>query len=170
MTEPLLPPVIEDTKPHEPSHKDRILTKLSFVIIGFAVAFITTLAYWSFQPDRIASQDGMIISFVENEAYAGQVLKVKLTYCKEIDGPVQFTRSFISKSTEVNNPALTDVTGKGCIKDRIVDVPVPEQAATGSYRLKYHLTAQVNPLKTVNEDYYSEEIKIIGIADQQKSN
>lgn len=93
---------------------------------------------------------------------------MQLDYCKLIDKPVQFTRSFINASTVISNPTLTDTTGKGCFNKRIVEVPVPAQVATDDYRVRYEVEVDVNPIKRAHQEFYSRDsVKIIGLVDQK---
>ena len=145
-----------------------IMEKVSFLVLGFALAFICTLAYWSLEQDVVFTGRDDVVRIVDEEVRAGETLSVALTYCKLIDGPVQFTRTFINESTVISNPPLIDDTGKGCVTNRMVEVPVPKEMATGDYQLRYTVTANLNPIKEDAEtEYYSKgTVRVIGIQDQ----
>lgn len=142
--------------------------RLSFLIMGIAVAFICILAYWNYEDEKIFTPREGHITILDDTALAGGTVRVELSYCKHVNKPVQFTRSFVTESTVISNPTLTDVTGEGCVDSRIVQVPIPPQAATAEYRLRYSVQAEINPLKTVNQEYYSRNtVKVIGLVDQK---
>lgn len=145
---------------------DRWFARISYLVIGFAMAFLGTLGYWAYEPDRIISAQGVGIILLDKEAKAGDFVRANLTYCKEVEEPVLFTRSFVAESTVISNPTLVETTGRGCVIDRLVTIPVPPQTGSGEYRIRYSLEAKINPLKTVHEEHWSSPVKVIGKEDQ----
>lgn len=159
--EPITQEAMKDIK------RANLVAGISFLVLGFALAFLFTLAYWALEKVEIFSPREGHIVILDEEAQAGGFVKVKLSYCKETSKPVQFTRSFVTESTIINTPTLTDITGKGCFKDRIVTVPVPPQTATSEYRIRYSVQAHVNPIRTIHEEHYSvNTVRIKGLVDQ----
>lgn len=142
--------------------KDRLITSISLVIIGMALSFLALLTYWNFQPQDVFTVKDHRIHPLVTEVKAGGVVPIQFSFCKLIDIDGEITRSFVSRDTEIQTPTTVDRLGKTCLNDLIVNVPVPSQASTGEYRIKYLAKYKVNPIKTIEEEFYSEPFRIIG--------
>lgn len=144
------------------SNATKFFNHLSYVIIGVALAFSSLLIYWNFQDLDVYEVKRETLVVNQDEILAGGTVTLEFSFCKNfaVDGMV--TRSFVSRDTEILSNATIDDLGKTCFDNVKVPVPVPSQAETGEYRVRYVGTYKINPIKTHVEEYYSKPFNIKG--------
>ena len=140
-----------------PKQRDRVLAIVSYLVIlaGFLLAGL--FIYWTFlQPSEVFRVKDNTIRVVPESVRPHDEVTLSLSFCKliSVDGEVQ--RSFVSRSVEILTPAIKEDIGKTCVDNIQSKVLVPGQSPPGEYRIKYRAKYKINPIKTVEETYYSE--------------
>lgn len=143
--------------------RDRFLYIVSLFTIIISLFLAGLLVYWVVEPDKVFEvKGGMVQVISENKTVrTGEKLRTKTSFCKKIEVDGVFRRNFVSSATEIRGPEIPEDIGKACIDDVISEIPLPPQIAPGEYRLKYVATYKINPIKTVEETYYSEPFMVV---------
>lgn len=153
---------LENTLENVPKAKDRFLYIVSSIIIAVAILVSVVLFYWTvLQPSQIYSVKDNRISIVPPVSTAGSTVEVKFSFCKLIDIDGIITRSFVGEGTEIPGVTKPENVGKACINDISSPIPIPPQISPGEYRIKYVASYHLNPIKNVEETFYSEPFKIV---------
>lgn len=90
----------------------------------------------------------------------GGIVFLKANYCKNVAVDGQLRLSYISASREVFLPVVKEQSPKGC-DDKEIPVVIPLNLLKDSYKVKFHVTYDVNPLKTgITNDFESQPITV----------
>lgn len=92
----------------------------------------------------------------------GGIVFLKVDYCKRLDVKGDLRISYVSKSREVFLPITQETGPKTCMNTE-VPVVVPKDLARDEYRIKFHVSYDINPLKqNIDQDFESQPF-IVGI-------
>lgn len=144
-----------------PKTSKSIVAKFMYVALAVAAGGILLGLYWYLQNPTPFTLNKYPVPIKNEPVYTDGVAKLEFDYCKHIDvrnGIIE--RSFVSSKTEIDNPDVIDPTSKGCYKLEAV-VPVPPQARPDTYYIQYRVTYKINPLKTVTQEFRSQNFKVI---------
>ena len=128
------------------------------MFVGMAIV-IAILYYWAVFPQRVVEVRNQPMPVRPNPVAQQSVIFVHSDYCFLAKANMVVRTSLVSDKTEIFQPADHFKANKGC---RSIDAPIllPAAATPGIYRVHYRLMSQVNPLRTLTEDFYSREFII----------
>lgn len=130
-----------------------ILMTLSILIVG------GLSIYWLYSSDDVLDVKNAPFPVRTVEQNGEQILVLKVNYCKNTDARGAVRTSFVSKSREVLLPMSNDSQPKQCAE---TDIPIiiPKELPADDYKVHFRATYQVNPFKTVVEQFDSVEFKV----------
>lgn len=108
------------------------------------VAIFGVITFWLVYPYK--TSEFTKVELVTKEAKAGELLKYKVDRCKYIDQGAVISKSFIDGIIYQMPNVWSDV-GKGCEKDQVIAVEVPENLPSGEYYLNVLIVYEVNPIR-----------------------
>lgn len=162
MTQPILPPPIHNYPPKGESKSTRRINRfIALALIIVAVA-LGVMFYWAAQTEKpiTLNQDPFPTRTIRDYPTAGGVVYLTADYCKHTSAVGQLRMSFVSKTRETFLPVTQEGSSLGCHKSELV-VLIPEDIEPDTYRIKFSLTYDINPLKQdVQQEFYSEPVTI----------
>lgn len=139
-----------------------VASRIGYIVIGIAVIVLATIAYWLNQPSNVLEikNQPIPIRTIRPEGHPAGVVILRYDYCKNIAVEGKIRTSFVSDSAELFLPLADDKTEKAC-KDE-VEVPyiIPPQITAGKYKLHFRATYQLNPIKTVVQEWDSQSFDV----------
>ena len=142
-------------------------TKFINYIIGVALIVIAlalaVFLKWSLADTTVldVKNDPFPARVVEDPTgQTGGIVFLKVDYCKtqNVDGKIRV--SYISKSREVFLPIADEKLPKGC-NNQQVPVVVPLNLLQDTYKIKFHVTYNVNPVKKgIVADFESQSVMV----------
>lgn len=120
-----------------------------------------TLIYWQLSAGNVLTLNSKITVDPTIGASESPVI-LTLSYCKNIKASGTVRTSFVSSTAEIFQPVSNDSQPVGCHEDLKLPVLLPPASLVppGKYKIKFHTTYYINPLKTVTQDLYTEEFTI----------
>lgn len=148
--------------PHVPS---TVKTANKVLAVGLLIATLGLglILYWSLQNTKVLDIHNAPFparTIREHPTPDGVVI-LSVDYCKtrNIDGEVR--ESFVSSSREVFVPVAPEKGPKGCQKTE-VPVIIPVNLPPDTYKIKFHVTYNLNPLKkNVTQDFESTQFTVV---------
>lgn len=149
MTEPLLPPPIEDVEPPKESTATRIINKFVLLALLAVAATLVLFFTWATADESVLSiqEEPMKVRTIREHPTAGGVVFVTPNYCKNYNVVGEQRLSFVSATREVFLPLTEEDGKKGCHEEEIV-VQIPKDIPVDVYIVKMRVTYNINPLKT----------------------
>lgn len=138
----------------------KIMRWLTVTVLTGLYIFMGVVIYWLFWPYQVIEYKDKVLPLKNHQVASGELLEISHNFCKYISVPLKLTTEiqdgviFALGITESN-------TAKGCY-NRVAKIVVPTVMGVGEKaRVHYTLFYQVNPLRTITYDLYSEEFEII---------
>ena len=124
------------------------------------VGLYLLMTYWLFWPYSVMEiEEPIQIMNPDKIAYAGKNLEYELKYTKKVSLQAVVNKNLVNDYIITLSPALGNLpTGKD-MKKKVV-VSIPGYACPGKYRLRWVATYQVNPLRQIQVEAWSEEFLI----------
>lgn len=158
MTENLLPPPIEDVQPHKQNHREKIVTYLVYALLALAGIALIVCFYWlATRQDAIQLNGPVTVN--PDTVMVGGTVHVNTSYCKVTNAPGRVIQRFVSNTTEIFAPTITETDKKGCYNKNL-PVVLPPTVTAGTWRVYYRIAYQTSPITTVTEDFYSEPFTV----------
>lgn len=132
------------------------MSELSLVIIAIVFIALLYMLFWPIQ--TIELQDNPI-PVLTKSVVAGDILKYKFTYTKYTKKRCVAHRVLLN-DTLINLPAISSIAPIGT-HTVTVTVKIPEYAPPGKYILRTKLVYQVNPLRTIERVFDTEEFEVL---------
>lgn len=139
--------------------KRRVWSWTAYLALLLAAIVVGTAIYWLNQPEEVIHLNSPITiqppeAPVESKVYVG------LDYCKLQSADGIFSRRIVSDRQEIiNQTGIPEHSKSGCVKSQ-QELLLPKQAEAGTYRIKYVINYQLNPLKSVMVTLISEPFTI----------
>jgi len=139
-------------------HKLKILTIVSYLTLGLALGGIIMVFCWLWYPYKTITVT-QPYKMAKTELRQGEVTSYSFSYCKYtsitptvekffVDGLV-FKADYASAQTRV-----------GC-RDAKVLLKIPDTLPPGTYKLRITTTYQMNPIRKISADRYTEYFKVL---------
>lgn len=140
--------------------KKKIIVYIVLLILFIPVAI---LLYWLYSaPKEVLVVTPNPIQVTTKSAKAGEYVLLHYDVCKNINATGRIVVTLVGETVQLSLPTGRENTEKGCQKDLTVPLPVPPLTATGSYYYRFRVTYPVNPLKTIVQEYRTENFGVIG--------
>lgn len=144
----------------ETQEKRRIAYHVSMFIITVAILLVLIASYFAFMSVKVVEANVQPYRAITKEVQAGGVFVYEVDACKLKAVPSTVVRRFIdSKGTRYTQPAEESNIKTGCGVSRI-PVTTPYNLPEGEYYLDIEIAYQVNPLRTENYRFYTENFLI----------
>ncbi len=146
-----------------PTKTNKLLNWLAIGALAVIAIAIGIIMKWSFQDTHvldIRNNPFPARTVADPTGQTGGIVFLRVDYCKNqaIDGTVRV--SYISKSREVFLPVAKEQGPKGC-ENTELPVVIPLNLLKDDYKIKFHVTYDVNPLKqNVTEDFESQVVTV----------
>lgn len=153
-----------DDMPIQIRDEDIDKTKKAALLLYFALGIIsivlTVFLYWLISGNDALDVKGKVLAeplVVETD----KTITLKVTYCRSSWDEGRVVRRFVNESSEVLAPTVAGQLPRGCNSDFPIEIPIPDSVIPGKYHVNYRITYRTNPLKTVVEEFDSEEFTVI---------
>lgn len=132
---------------------------ISLVSITLALAMLVTFFYWNLYPYKplVINVEPFTVQPKINKA--GSPIKYQLDLCKNSSLGAEVHREFVN-GVIFNTPIVYGNIEKGC---KVIQnlMSIPDGLPSGTYRLHLTFRYQVNPVRTVRVDTYSEPFNVV---------
>lgn len=137
--------------------KDSYLNVATRIALAFITLFVVMVSYWQYQPSKVLTVDQplKVTSVVDSK-----FVLLSATYCKNVRSTGTIRISFVSTTLEVFSPMAAESMPTGCHKDQQLPVLIPAALPAGTYYIKFNATYKVNPIKTFNVIFKTEQFKV----------
>lgn len=132
-----------------------VYSLLAIIIVGFI-----TVLYWEFQPAEVVKLNRPI-TVTPPILQAGGYATISVDLCKLQDIKGSTRVSYISVSREIFQPMGQEQLAKGCHIQQI-PIIIPKDTPNDTYQLRFRTTYQINPIRTVVEEYTTDRFTITG--------
>ena len=120
-----------------------LATIFSLTMVGFAILFWV----WYLYPYNIIEFNSVTPS--KNEYRVGEVLELKVDYCKYKDLPTQITRQFMNGIIFKLSDVSSGNTSVGCDVVIIKDIRIPRELLPDDYIYKQTMVYHPNPVRDI---------------------
>lgn len=139
----------------------RLTQFLLYLLVAIFAIAVGIILYWEYQPTDILDIKSLIT--VEPPiAHSGSPIVLTLSYCKNRNASGTVRTSFVGNAIEIFQPMAAEAQSPGCHTDTKAPILLPPATVVppGMYKIKFNITYRVNPLKTTNKIFYTQEFKI----------
>lgn len=156
----------EETTPEPVVERDQDIEKtkraarLLYFALGIISIVLTLFLYWLISGNDALQIKGKVAAeplVVETQ----KTITLKVSYCRTSWDEGRVIRRFVNETSEVLAPTVAGQLPRGCNSDFPIAIPIPDSVTPGKYHINYRITYQTNPLKTVVEEFDSEEFTVI---------
>jgi hypothetical protein len=148
---------------HQIAHaKGNRATLIGFIALAIVALGIGTFLYWQLASNDVLEvrNNPVPVRSVRPHPSADGVVFLKVDYCKKVRASGLVRTSFVSPTREYFFPVSHDREDPGCHNTEI-PVPVPHEVPNGTYHVHFRVTYQVNPLKSVVEEFDSKPFEVV---------
>lgn len=167
-------PRLASSTPPRPADIDRIpepevvsvRSKIINYIVAGALAVVAVALgiffYWASANEKVitVNNEPFPVRTIREHPTAGGVVFIKVDLCKATDVEGDLRTSFISTAREVFLPLSRERLEKGCFV-REIPVLIPNDLPAGTYKVKFSIKYNLNPLKQgVFDEFESKEFEV----------
>ena len=130
---------------------------LAVVAVALGIFF-----YWASASEKVitVNNEPFPVRTIREHPTAGGVVFIKVDLCKATDIEGELRTSFISTAREVFLPLSRERLEEGCFV-REIPVLIPNDLPGGTYKVKFRIQYNLNPLKQgVFDEFESKEFRI----------
>jgi hypothetical protein len=138
----------------------KVLLWFSSVTILITVALLGYIGFYMLYPFKVLDMPTTPVPVMTKEVEAGGQLEYELDYCRYTYKHSHVTKQFID-GVIYTTPSVETINPVGCHKI-IVAMKVPDTLDTGVYSLRVLINTEVNKLRTIQNEYSTEQFRIIG--------
>ena len=144
-----------------------VRSKIVNYLVAGALAVVAValgiLFYWASANEKIitVNNEPFPVRTIREHPTAGGVVFIKVDMCKATDIDGELRMSFIDPAREVFLPLSTEQFEKGCFV-REIPVLIPSDLPAGTYKVKFHIQYNLNPLKQGVFDEFESKEFIVG--------
>jgi hypothetical protein len=139
---------------------DRIMHRVSFVILGACAVVIVVVTYWLCWPYKI--MDIREVKVMNSGVMAGENVEIYLDAMKYRPYPATILRMLINDHAFTYPTQYSDSPVGNT--QWILRIKIPENTPSGTdYRIRTVYLYQVNPLRTIRVEWESPEFEVKGI-------
>lgn len=144
-----------------PTSATRKANILVYVVLLFLAMVLALFLFWTFSNTDVlkVNNDPVPVSKISPTPVADGQVVFRIDFCKSVGAQGTVRPSFVNPARELFLPTYEDKLDKGC---GIYDVPViiPRDIPAGKYHVHYRITYHVNPIKTVVEEFNSQDFEV----------
>lgn len=132
-----------------------------FLALGIVAFGIGLFLYWRFaNADVLDIKNAPFpVRTIREHPTADGVVILKVDYCKKVEAKGRLRTSFVSATREVFLPASEENQPPRCLKTE-VPVLIPHEIPEDNYRVRFRIDYQLNPVKSVIEEFDSQEFHV----------
>ncbi len=93
------------------------------------------------------------IPVITKTATPGSYIVLKYSYCKNVKSAGRVSISMVSTTSQLMLPTARESSEKKCYSSVLAPFPIPPQATPGVYHYHFRAIYQVNPLRSITQDY-----------------
>lgn len=149
-------PIPEPTHPTKTSKIVNWLVVAALVVIAIGIGIILK---WATANENVLEVKNapFPVRTIREHPTAGGVVLLNVDVCKNTDVEGKVRVSFLSESREVFLPLSDEALPKGCLQ-REIPVLIPKDITPGTYKVKFRVTYDLNPLKKgIVDEFESKE-------------
>lgn len=139
---------------------NKILMPLSFIVVVLGVLMAILFSFWSLYPYDVFEIKKLPVPVTEPENIkSGRLIFLDIDFCKYMDVEGKVERFLVSEREVIALPSYTDGAPKGC-QEAQVPILLPYTILAQEFRITYKATYQVNPIRTVVEEFETKSFVI----------
>lgn len=151
--------------PNSPSKINKMISRAVIGALVIIALGIGVFLFWSFQSEQVLDIKNAPIPTrsIREHPTAGGVVILDVDYCKKVDIKGRIRTSLVSSTREVFLPMADEAGPKGC---KHTDVPVllPKDIPPDTYKIKFRVTYDLNPVKRgIVQEFESQGFQIVAM-------
>lgn len=144
----------------------RALAYFAYFALGVISVILLVLGFWTFGARDVLEINNapVPVRTILPNATADGIIVLRVDYCKKVKATGKVRTSFVSKTREIFLPANIDTQAPECyIGDKAREIPIfiPHEIEPGEYKIHFRVAYQVNPLKSVIEEFDSKPFVVV---------
>lgn len=143
--------------------RKKVEFRFMYAVLFVIFVILVLIGYWSLVPvDILEIKKLPVPASKPSDIQSGRLINLRFDYCKYSDVHGVVERTLVSERAVITLPTYKEITPKGCDQ---VDAPVvlPYTIATQTFYIHYKITYRINPIKTVVEEFDTEEFDILPV-------
>lgn len=149
-------------EPTHPSVRSKIVNRLVVVALIVVALGLGVILKWSFVDENIleVKNSPFPVRTIREHPTANGVVLLNVDMCKYTDIEGSVRTSFVSDSREIFLPLSRENIPKGCF-NREIPVIIPKDIVADTYKIKFRVTYDLNPLKReISDQFESKEFVV----------
>lgn len=142
------------------NNTQRLAKRISFVAVILIAALMSLIMFWLFTGNDVLDVKNNPVPVKPSFVKSTENVVLDVSFCKKTNSTGRVTRRLVSDKSELLAPTDTDNSGKGCHDHAPIVVPIPAETVPGVYHVNYRVVYTVNPLKTVIEEFNSQNFTV----------
>jgi hypothetical protein len=130
-----------------------------YAILVFVMLFLILIIYWLVYPYKPIEMKSPV-KVLNSPVKAGEAVHFELEFCKYMDIEAETTKVLVNDYI-IPYPTTSGKGKLGCQKMISSSHTVPDYVSAGTYKIMLTTTYKVNPIRTVQVDYETEEFEVI---------
>ncbi len=149
-------------EPTHPTKTSRAINKLVVAAMVLVFAALIVLFHWAIVDENVlvVKNSPFPVRTIREHPTANGVVLLNVDLCKNTDAKGSVRTSFVSETREVFLPLAEENIPKGCF-NRELPVLIPKDLAPDTYKIKFRVTYDLNPLKKgIVDEFESKEFTV----------
>lgn len=148
----------------------KIISIISYTALGIIAIGVTIFLYWLYSPPKEAvsvSPDPIpvLTKTVKSDGTCAvlgydRCVVLKFTRCKNVTATGRVVITLVNKTQLLTLPIADDKGDRKCDRDIQAPIPIPPIATPGEYHIHFRATYQINPLKSIIQEYDTESFNV----------
>lgn len=146
----------------EPPHQTGRSKLANWIVVGALVLIALSLGVffkWATANENVleVKNSPFPVRTIREHPTASGVVILNINVCKNSDVVGQTRVSFVSSSREIFLPMSEEKLPKGCL-DQEIPILIPKEMPADTYKIKFRVTYDLNPLKkNITDEFESKE-------------
>lgn len=139
------------------TRKNKLVNYVIYAVLIILATATGLFLYWIFQSKDVLQVHNapFPVRTIREHPTADGVVILSVDYCKKTEVTGRLRMSFVSQSREIFLPVIDEPGEPGCTKTEF-PVLIPHETPADTYKVKFHVDYEINPLKTVAVEFESE--------------
>jgi len=142
--------------------KRKIGPWLGYVALLLTAVSVFVVLFWIYSPPMKALEiSPNPIPVVTDNLKPYDYAVLKYTYCKNVTTTGRLTITLVGTSSQLVLPTTHERGERKCQNDVRVPLAIPPLTPPGEYHFHFRVMYIVNPLRTITQDFDTQEFKVI---------
>lgn len=138
----------------------KMLNIISYITVLITLSFLLTCGYWLFYPYKTVVAKNNPYPLLKKELKPGDPIGYHSSTCRLVDADVILQPTIVGEGVLINLPQFKYAIKKECIERDNLSNIIPSYLPHGTYKLTLTSYIKVNPIRTIEATFETEEFII----------